>query len=453
MEVKNIPKEVMEVCRCLNNNGYETYVVGGAVRDYYIGRTPKDWDISTSAEPNVVVSMFDKVVPTGIKYGTVTVHIGNMQLEVTTYRNDGKYSDNRRPDEVSFAETIEEDLSRRDFRMNAMALDPLNGRMIDPFGGCINISNKIINTVGMPENRFAEDALRMMRAVRFASQLNFNLDRSVSRCILRTRRNLECVSTERIRDELLKILASSNPRHGITLLCDVGLMELIIPQFIRTKGCLQNKKHSFDVFNHSINVVSALPPDPILRLAGLLHDIGKPDTQVPLGDGNFKFPEHDKLSALYAEGITKRLKLSNNDVNRVVHLIKYHMRLLNISKTDCGIRKLIKELGPENVEEFMLFHRADMFDRPKKQVLLAELEKDYDRIRKVLISNPVINSSGLVINGHDIMDHFQIEGGKEVGKMINYAVDVVMKNPELNTKDQLLKMLGEWMERKDGNNE
>lgn len=447
MDTKNIPNEVKEVCRTLKDNGYEAYVVGGAVRDYYMGRPPKDWDVSTSATPDDVLALFDNVVPTGMKYGTVTVHNG-MEIEVTTYRSDGQYSDGRRPDEVSFARTIEEDLSRRDFKMNAMALDPISGRILDPFHGNLDISNKVISTVGDPQDRFDEDGLRIMRAVRFASQLGFAVSSDVRRAISRNRRRLEQVSTERIRDELLKILASGNPRYGIQLLCDVGLMDLIVPQFMRTKGCLQNRHHTFDVYDHSINVMEVLPPDPILRLAGLLHDIGKPDTQSahPHRKGEFRFLDHDRVGALYVEGITKRLKLTNNDVSRITHLVKHHMRLMNVPQSDSGIRKLIRDLGAENIEEFITFRRADMVDNPQKHVRIIEFDAECDRIRKVLASSPVLDSRGLVVNGHDIIEHLGINGGPIVGKAIQFLTERVIEKPDLNTRDQLLSLLEKFHE-------
>lgn len=440
----SVPEEVKDVCRCLRGSGFEAYIVGGAVRDYYMSRVPKDWDISTNAPPEKVTEIFGKVVPTGIKYGTVTVYMDGMGIEVTTYRNDGKYSDGRRPDEVAFAETIEEDLSRRDFRMNAMALDPLTNRVLDPFHGQLDIAEKVINTVGNSQDRFDEDGLRIMRAVRFASQLSFTICHDVSRAITKNRRKLESVSIERIRDELLKILASENPRYGITFLCDSGLMDMIIPQFLRTKGCMQNKWHSFDVYNHSINVMEVLPPDPVFRLVGLLHDIGKPDTQTPHphNKGEFRFLNHAKVGSLYAEGIAKRLKLSGDDVKRVVHLVKHHMRLMDIPQTDSGIRKLIRDLRPECVEEFITFRRADMSDSPKKQVMVNEFDRECNRIRKVLQENPVLDSKGLAINGHDIMEHLGISGGPEVGKIIHSLTEKVIADPSLNTKDRLLNLIG-----------
>jgi len=443
MDTKNIPKEVIEVCSCLKDLGHEVYVVGGAVRDYYMGRIPKDWDISTSATPDQVIQAFNKVIPTGLKFGTVTVHLNDMEIEVTTYRSDGKYSDGRRPDEVAFSDSIDEDLSRRDFRMNAMALDPTTGRILDPFHGKLDISNKNINTVNNPQDRFNEDGLRIMRAVRFASQLGFTITRDVSRAITRNRRKLEQVSMERVRDELFKILSSENSRYGITFLCDAGLMDFIIPQFIRTKGCLQNKWHAFDVYGHSINVMEVLPPDPILRLAGLLHDIGKPDTQTPHlhHKGEFRFLEHGKVGGLYVEGIAKRLKLSNEDVGRIVHLVKHHMRLMEVPQSDSGIRRLIKDLGPDNIEEFITFRSADMVDSPQKQVMINEFDKECNRIRKIVDDNPVLNSKGLAINGHDIMDHLGMKSGPDIGKMVRFLTKKVIENPELNTREQLFSLL------------
>jgi tRNA nucleotidyltransferase (CCA-adding enzyme) len=445
IDIKNILEEVKFVCRRLQEMDYEAYIVGGAVRDYYVGREPKDWDISTNAKPNQVVEIFDKVIPTGLKFGTVTVHVDNVEVEVTTYRSDGKYSDGRRPDEVFYSESIEDDLSRRDFRMNAMALDPVSGRILDPFGGSLDIGAKSINTVGNPQDRFDEDGLRMMRAIRFASQLSFNISRDVFHAIVRNRYKLKQVSMERIRDELFKILQSGNSRVGIELMCETGMMDFVIPQFMRTKDCLQNKWHSFDVYGHSLSVMENLPPDPILRLGGLLHDIGKPDTQTPhpCNKGEFRFLDHARVGALYVEGISKRLKLSNDDVNRVTHLVRHHMRMMEIPQSESGIRRLIKDLGIENIEEFIVFRRADMVDNPKKQALINEFNIDCERIRNILLKNPVLNSKGLVINGYDLMEYMGISEGPIVGKMIKFLTDRVIDQPELNTREKLFQLLKE----------
>jgi putative nucleotidyltransferase with HDIG domain len=445
IDVKCIPKEVKTVCKKIQEFGYESYVVGGAVRDFYIGRTPKDWDVSTNAEPNQVIKMFDNVIPTGIKFGTVTVILGQMKIEITTYRSDGKYSDGRRPDEISFSRSILEDLSRRDFRMNSMALDPISGCILDPFGGSIDIGSKIINTVGNPQDRFEEDGLRMMRAIRFASQLGFSISHDVFRAIVLNRRKLENISMERIRDEFFMILQSGSPALGIETMCNSCVMDFIIPQFVRTKGCLQNKWHSFDVYGHSISVMENLPPDPVLRLAGLLHDVGKPDTQSlhPKNKGEFRFIDHDRVGALYVEGIVKRLKLSNDDVSRIVHLVKHHMRMMEVPKSDSGIRRMIKDLGTNNIEEFIIFRRADMVDNPKKQALIEEFNKDCERIRDVLSTNPVTDSKDLAIDGHDIMEFLGISGGPDVGRIIKSLVEKVINDPKLNTKDELFQLLRE----------
>ena len=448
IDTKHIPEEVKTVCCKLQAAQYEAYIVGGAVRDYYVGRTPKDWDISTNARPSQVMKLFDKVIPTGLLFGTVTVHIGNVEVEVTIYRSDGQYSDGRRPDEVSFSDSIEADLSRRDFRMNAMALDPINGRVLDPFCGSKDIGDKVINTVGKAQDRFDEDGLRIMRAIRFSSQLGFEISRDVFQAIVQHRRKLEQVSMERIKDELLKILKSNHPGTGIELMFDTKVMELVIPQFMRTKDCLQNKWHSFDVYGHTICVVENLPPDPILRLAGLLHDIGKPDTQSPHphNKGEFRFLDHDKVGALYAEGITKRLKLSNDEVSRVVHLIKNHMRMMEIPQSDSGIRKLIRDLRVDNIEDFILFRRADMTDNPKKYALIDEFNRDCDRIRTVIANHPVLDSKGLAINGNDLMIHLGIAGGPFIGKIIRFLTERVIEHPELNTREKLFQLLEEMEE-------
>lgn len=439
----DVPKQVKGVCKKLKNSGYIAYVVGGAVRDFYVGKTPKDWDVSTNAKPLEVMELFHKIIPTGIDYGTITVIEDGMAIEITTFRGDGIYSDGRRPDGITFVDSIEEDLSRRDLRMNAMAFDPITGQLVDPFFGAVDISNGEINTVGDADERFNEDALRMMRAIRFSSQLDFEISRDIFRSITRNREKLLNVSMERIREEFISILKSRNPRKGISLLCDSGLMNYIIPEFMRTKGCEQNRWHSYDVYNHSLNVMETLPPDPLLRLAGLIHDIGKPDTQTPsISKGEFRFPDHARVGAIYAESIMKKLKFSNHEIKKVSHMVNNHMRIANIPSKDFNIKRLIRDLKPEYVEDFIIFHRADMVDCPYKKTLITEFDRDCTRVRNMMTDNLVIDASGLAIDGNDIIS-LGIPAGPKVGDIIKNLVEVVIDNPELNKKECLIDMVME----------
>jgi tRNA nucleotidyltransferase (CCA-adding enzyme) len=438
-----IPVPLTEVCHILNQSGFEAYLVGGAVRDIQIGRVPKDYDVTTNAHPEKIIELFDKVVPTGLKFGTVTVHLKGMEIEVTTYRSDGRYSDGRRPNEIVFAASLEEDLSRRDFTINALALDLNDTCPVDYFHGCADIKHRIIRTVGDPVERFSEDGLRPLRAIRFASQLDFEIHRDTFRAIRRSYDVFSKVSMERIRDELLKILASNNPEIGIKLLVESGLMNHVAPAFMRVVGCTQNRHHTQDVYGHSLSVMCALYPDPVLRFAGLFHDIGKPDVAVPNKSrkGEFHFVGHEKVGALYVEGIAKRLKFPINDVKRITHLIRHHMKLMDPPKSNPGLRRMIREMKPENMDEFLALRFADIYDSSNKESLINELVHVLIRVDDILNANHPLEIRDLVLSGDDIMEHLKIEAGPIVGKVLSFLMDRILDEPSLNTKEKLLELV------------
>jgi len=437
-----IPASVIRICRRLNDAGFEAFVVGGAVRDFFLYRNPKDWDVATSARPEEVTELFDKVVPTGIKFGTVTVH-DDIEIEVTTYRCDGKYSDGRRPEDVMFTKDIHADLARRDLAINAMALDPLNNNeIVDPFNGQNDLKERIIRAVGDPMERFSEDGLRPMRAVRFASQLNFEVTKETFRAIRWSFGVFSKVSMERIRDELCKILVSNYPEVGINLLVETGLMRHIIPSFLATRGVVQNRHHTQDVYNHSITTMSAIYPEPVLRLTALLHDIGKPDTASPSSrEGEFHFRDHAKVGALYVEGITKRLKFSTNEVKKITHLVKHHLRLSTPPNSLAGLRRLIKELGVDNIREFLALRAADIVDAKNHTVLIAEWMDTLSRIDQIGDAGDPLEIRDLEVNGSDIIEHLDVEPGPIVGKILNILMEAVLEDPSLNTREALLEIV------------
>jgi len=444
----DIPSQVLEVCRRLRDVGYESYLVGGALRDHIVGRVPKDYDVATNALPDKVTTLFKKVVPTGLQFGTVSVHLGGMEIEVTTYRSDGRYLDGRRPSEVSFANSVEEDLARRDFTINALAFDPIGeSRVIDPFGGESDIYSKRIRAVGDPAARFAEDGLRAMRAVRFAAQLGFTIEAPTFKAIKRSYDVFEKISMERIRDELIKVLESEHRTYGVELLVSSGLMAHIIPAISRMQGCVQNRYHNKDVYGHSLaTLLGVVQKDYILRLAGLLHDIGKPDTSVLDRDRNgaFKFPEHERVGALYVEAISKRLKFSREDVIRLTHLVRYHMRLAAPPKSDAGLRKMIRKLGREHIDDFIALRRADLFDSPNKDHLLFDLDGVSQRIDRILAEKHPLEMRDLAVSGNDIMEHLGIESGPRVGQVLSFLMNKVLEQPLLNEKEKLLELANEY---------
>lgn len=433
----DLPGPVQSVVKTITDAGYQAYLVGGCVRDLLLGREPKDYDVATSALPEQVAALFPKVIPTGIQYGTVTVLHGDMSIEVTTFRGDGNYSDGRRPDSVKFARTIEEDLGRRDFTVNAMAFGLERG-LIDPFGGHFDLKEKTITAVGDPLARFTEDALRMLRAIRFTATLGFELAPGLAGSIYSRSFMLENVAQERIREELNRILLSPAPERGLRLLSKTGLLEQFLPELQRCCGFDQrNPHHAFDVFTHTAHVVYEIPPALPLRLAGLLHDIGKPGTFTQM-DGVGHFYGHDDLGAQMARTILERLKYDRETIGRVVHLVQHHMFADNM--TTKGIRRWIARVGADTVPDLLELRLADM-----KGSGTPHDTSHVERIRAVLeemqaegVAEPV---SALAVNGHDVMETLGIKPGPEVGLTLKRLTEHIVDFPELNHRATLLGIL------------
>ena len=439
------PINVLTICNTLNNAGFEAWLVGGAVRDSILGRDAHDWDIATNAKPDIVVSLFPKVIETGIKHGTVTVLIDNVGYEVTTFRGDGEYSDGRHPDEVRFCNTIEEDLSRRDFTMNAIAYNPTTNVFCDPFNGREDIKYNIIRAVGDPDKRFREDGLRSLRAIRFSSVLNFAINNETFIAIKNNLYSFQQVSSERVRDELLKILSSKDPVFGFDLLYRSWLLEYIIPELIPMIGCSQNKYHSWDVWDHTFEVVDALPSDPILRMAGLLHDVGKPASKAPHPvTGDATFYDHENIGAEMAVTILNRLKFSADDRDRIVHLVKHHFIRYEKNHAASAVRRWVRKVGSENVADLCTIARADIIG--KGFDALVKLESDVidhleNRIATMTINEVMPTSTKvLVIGGVEVMSHLGISPGPMVGKVLNGLLEAVTDNPENNNTDKLLEL-------------
>jgi tRNA nucleotidyltransferase (CCA-adding enzyme) len=351
----DIPEDVKFIIDTLINSGYEAYIVGGCVRDSILQKYPKDWDITTKANPEEVMKLFDKVVLTGLKHGTVTVMINNEGYEVTTYRTDGEYEDNRHPKEVKFVSSLKEDLARRDFTINAMAYSEKDG-LVDYFGGIQDLNNKIIKTVGEPKKRFNEDALRMLRAIRFSAQLNFKIDENVLYMIKELKYNIKNISKERIREEFNKIVIS-NPRK-IEILKECGILEYIIFGINEIYGFNQNNPyHIYDLYEHIIVATEAIEPILHLRLTVLLHDLGKAKTKTTDENGISHYYAHPKESVKMAEHILKDLKYDNNIINKVLTLIQYHDCTL---KSKLSVKRMLNKIGEELLRDLIKVQRADI---------------------------------------------------------------------------------------------
>lgn len=432
----DIPKDVKFIIDTLINKGHESYIVGGCVRDSILKKQPKDWDITTKAKPEDVIKLFDKVVLTGLKHGTVTVIVNGEGYEVTTYRTDGEYEDNRRPKEVMFISRLKDDLARRDFTINAMAYNEKDG-LVDYFGGMQDLNDKIIRTVGEPKKRFNEDALRMLRAIRFSAQLNFKIDESVLNSIKYLKNNIQNISKERIREEFNKILLS-NPRK-IEILKECELLEYIIPGINKLYGFDQNNiYHIYDLYNHTLIATESIESYLHLRLAMILHDLGKIKTKTTDENGISHYYGHAKESEEMAKNILKDLKYDNETINKVLILIKYHDCTL---KSKSSIRKMLNKIGEDLLRDLIKIQRADaLAQNPiyanEKQLKLIESENKLDLI---ITQNECFNLKDLKINGEDLIK-MGFGKGKIIGETLKYLLDLVIEKPVLNEKEELIRL-------------
>ena len=447
----DIPDQLLQVCATLQTAGFEAVLVGGCVRDMYLGREPKDWDVATSAWPVMVQKLFERTVPTGLKHGTVTIIMGGeMHIEVTTYRTDGVYGDGRHPDEVKLGVTLLEDLSRRDFTMNAIAYDPISRRTYDPFGGRLDIKDKTIMAVGVAKERFQEDGLRMMRAVRFAATLGFELEQDTRMALRNSLGFLDGVSSERLRDELIKMMGAEKPSVGLRLAAVTGLLWKVIPELAAQVGHAQNSHHMLDIWYHTCLVVDSLPPDPILRIAGLIHDVAKPAcAESAYGPGEFSFHGHHSVGADMARGIVEGLKFSNTDKDRICHLVQHHMAMFGFDPdtTDKTLRKFIKRVGVGSLPDIMRLTIADVIGKGSGEDAEARFgplrERLWGIMTEIANGGAAVEKSQLAINGKILMADLNLSPGPRVGELLKMLLERVMDNPELNTPSSLLELAKE----------
>ncbi|WP_317411141.1 CCA tRNA nucleotidyltransferase [Clostridium baratii] len=432
-----IPSNVKYIIDEFYKNNYEAFMVGGCIRDALLCKTPKDYDIATSAKPEITEKLFEKTIPTGIKHGTVTVLIDNEPYEVTTYRNEGEYKDNRRPDEVYFVSDIKEDLSRRDFTINAFAYNSREG-LKDFFGGLDDLNNRLIRSVGDANKRFNEDALRMLRAIRFSTQLNFDIEENTLNAIKDNKDLIKNISAERIRDELCKILISNNVRTGLNLLKECGLLQIVIPEIVPSIGFDQKNIHHFeDVFNHTLSVIEKCPEDLNIRLAALLHDIGKPDVFFIDDKGNGRFFGHNTKSEKIARDILNRLRFDNKTIKSVCILVREHMNVLD-NASNLAIKRLINRVSKENIYSLLALQKADILSLKDPNVALYKVSDMRKKIDNIIDSNTPLTVKDLAIDGGKLIKELQIKPGKLVGDILNYLLELVLKNPELNNYDSLI---------------
>lgn len=434
----SMPENAHYIIETLNENGFEAYIVGGCVRDSLLKFPPKDYDITTSALPNAVIKIFEskgqKVIKTGLKHGTVTVSLHSENYEITTFRIDGEYSDGRHPDKVEFTSSLKNDLSRRDFTINAIAYSDKDG-IIDYFGGISDLKNKTIRCVGNANDRFSEDALRMMRAVRFKAQLGFEIDNDIKNALSNLSKNLKKISIERIRAEFDKILIY-NPLD-ILLLESFGLLKCFLPEFeICLKTEQKNPHHMYNVGEHILKSTVAIESILHLRLAMFLHDIGKPSCKTTDSEGIDHFYRHPEASAEIAEKILKRMKYDNKTTESVLCLVKTHDYQINGKKQ---IRKLLNSIGEDALRDLLKVKEADAAAQStkfyaEKHAKLSDIEY---MLCEVLESRDCFCIKDLALGGKDIMD-LGVNKGRKIGFILNKLLEAVLENPELNTKEYLL---------------
>ena len=431
-----IPKSVLEILEELNKAKYEAYIVGGCVRDYLLGEEPADWDITTNATPDKVKEVFGKTVDTGIKHGTVTVIKKGIGYEVTTYRIDGEYEDSRHPKNVEFTASLEEDLKRRDFTINAMAYHPEYG-LVDLFGGREDLDNKLIRAVGSARERFSEDALRMMRAVRFAAKLGFEIEADTYEAIKELAPTISKISAERIQVEMTKLLVSNNP-YKFKMFYETGLTKVFMPEFDRTMETEQNHPHhQYSVGEHILHSLEYVPSDKVLRLTMLFHDIAKSETVTIDKKGITHFYGHQEKSGQMAENILKRLKYDNDTIASVYTLAANHDR--DILPNKASVRRAMNRFGKELTMMLMQVKYADvmaqsMYKREEKLKLIDDVN---EVCQQVIDESECFQLSMMAVSGRDLIEA-GIAPGKQIGIILNEMLDDVLDNPEHNERTYLL---------------
>ena len=423
-----------------HDSGFSLFIVGGAVRDFLLGLRNSDLDFTTDACPNDVIALFRTVIPTGIAHGTVTVIFEGEHYEVTTFRSEGEYKDGRRPSSVTFIPSLEEDLKRRDFTINAFAASAISGKIIDNHNGEQDLEDRIIRAIGDPYERFDEDALRIMRAARISGKLNFKIEEQTFNAMKALKEHLGHVSVERIYDELVQLVKSDHPRKGLEYLHESSTLAVILPELAQGDGVLQKGFHHEDVLQHSFTTcqkAADIGSSVYVRLAALFHDIGKISTQEPNGD-RFSFHNHEIVGEHLTKTILRRLKASNEEISTVSHLVRHHMFSYTPEMTDSAVRRFIVRVGVEHIKDLFKLRIADQLaigDRADT-ALLDEFSK---RISSVITSDDALSIKDLAIGGNDLMD-LGIPKGKRIGQTLQYLLEAVLDDPGQNTKEQLVKI-------------
>lgn len=433
-----MPGKVNKIIGVLQEAGFEAYAVGGCIRDSLLGRTPNDWDITTSAKPMEVKALFSHTIDTGIQHGTVTILLDREGFEVTTYRIDGEYEDGRHPKEVSFTGSLEEDLKRRDFTINALAYNETAG-LIDIFEGQRDLKDGIIRCVGNAEERFTEDALRMLRAIRFSAQLGYRIEENTLAAIHKLAGNLEKISAERIQTELLKLMVSPHPDYLRTAY-ECGVTKVFFPEFDLAMETPQNHPHHcYNVGEHILHSLIEVPADKVLRLTMLLHDIAKPQCLSVDEKGITHFHGHEEMGAEMSRVILRRLRMDNDTTDKVCRLVRFHDYGNGVAPDRRIVRRAVNKIGEDLFDDFILVKKADllaqsMYLREEKLSNLAEWDACYREIRE---AEECVSLRTLAVNGRDLIAA-GLQPGRELGNILKQLLDEVLETPEKNEKDYLI---------------
>ena len=441
-----VPTDVEKVVDRLLDAGHDAYVVGGSVRDALRGVDPHDWDVTTDATPDEIQKVFKRALYNN-RFGTVVVRSGEHEVEVTTYRVESEYTDHRRPDNVAFTASLHEDLARRDFTMNAMAWRPprggARGELIDPFDGRKDLEARILRAVGEPDERFREDALRMLRAVRFAALLELRIEPKTFEAIRRNAELTKDLSGERIQQEVVKMLGAARPSVPLRLLSDSGVLAVLCPELEDCKLTPQDKLAAENVFDHLLATVDATPQnDLVLRLAGLFHDIGKPDT---FSDGHFY--QHEYVGEAKARAILRRWKFDKETISEVTHLIRNHMFWYQTEWGGSAVRRFIRTVGLENIPPLFALRRADNIGSGARVPKMYALDALWQRVQAEIDAANAFSLRDMKIDGNDVMKELALKPSPEIGRILNALFERVTEDPKLNERETLLRLAREEHKR------
>lgn len=441
--VARIHRDAIGICARLRDAGKRGWIVGGCVRDLLRGKTVADWDIATDARPEEVMKLFPRVIPTGIDHGTVSVHVRGVPYEVTTLRGETTYSDGRRPDAVTFVDDITADLARRDFTFNAIAIDPLGPSLIDPWEGKKDLDARLLRAVGNPLERFSEDGLRVLRAARFAATLECAIEPQTLAAIAPTLDTYRKVSAERVRDEWMKTMKAKKPSTAFEIMRTTGILGITLPEMLDSVGMQQNRYHAYDVWNHALACLDACEGDAVLRIAALVHDIGKPRTRA-LSDktNDYTFYNHEKIGAEMVGPILDRLRFSNEEKTRITSLVANHLVCYSDEWSDAAVRRWIRRVSRDRVEDLYALNRADILGKGREvEGELQGLERLKGRVAKELTAAHALSTKDLAIDGKDVMRELAIKPSRRVGEILEALLEKVLEDPTLNERETLLTLV------------